>query len=395
MIRNLFVILLTLSVFDLPAQEASSFADLKNAKHITINKAYTFPASPKGFGSLQEFPKNTKRSGFYFEEERNSMWLTIDAPFNGILTFEIKPHSLKDDYDWMLFENSPDLKERLQKGTVKLLRSNNSRNDYKLKGNTGLKLGYTNFFEAPGLGKSYSSTLSVRKGQKLALVIDNIYEAGSGFDFLAEMRPVILQERLVSGVVTDKDQKQFLLAKIVCEDDSTGVRLFETTALKDGTYSIPVPGDRPVNITALHPGYIFQTFDLKNDVNNLRQDFNLTPISSTEKLILFNIHFTPDKDVIMYNSEPELERLVSLLKQESNWNIRVIGHTNNNPFADARYLQKLSFNRAIAVKEYLVRKGVEEKRISCIGVGGKSPIIGLKNSDNIWKNLRVEVLIGR
>jgi outer membrane protein OmpA-like peptidoglycan-associated protein len=126
-----------------------------------------------------------------------------------------------------------------------------------------------------------------------------------------------------------------------------------------------------------------------------KYDFQLNPISNEEKLILLNIHFTPDKDQITTSSEPELTRLTELLKSDKDWEVRIIGHTNNNPFADVRYLQKLSFNRALSVKQYLVKHGVSEKRISCAGMGGKSPIVNSKDVNEGWKNLRVEVVLSK
>ena len=396
MTRYLALAVLMVYSSGLYGQEATSaFADLQTAKQITVNKSYSFPVSPKGFGLLKEFSKDAKRSEYYFEEERNTIWLLIDIPFNGILTFEVKPHSVLDDYDWMLFQHNSLLKEEIKKGTAKLLRSNNSRNDRGLKGKTGIKEGSVILYEKPGLGKSYSKPLAVKVGQKLALLIDNIYNGGSGFDFSSELKPQVLSTRMLSGTILDKNTLLPLSAKVVCEDDSTGFRLGEVVASKTGNYSLEIPADRSVNVTATQMGYMFQTVDLKADKRSTEQHFSLAPIIEGEQLLLFNIHFIPDKDVIRFNSEPELQRLTDLLKQEKGWQIRIIGHTNNNPFADARYLQKLSFNRSLAVKQYLVKNGISEKRVSCVGVGGKYPLVPIKNIDSIWKNLRVEVVLSK
>ncbi|WP_255898757.1 OmpA family protein [Paradesertivirga mongoliensis] len=357
-----------------------------------MNTPYSFSSSPKGFGLSQEFPRSTKKSAYYFEQERNTIWLALDIPFNGILTFEIKPHRASDDYDWMLFENNPNLKENIKQDKPLLLRSNNSRNDPKIQGKTGTKDGAWPIFEAPGPGRSYSKAILVKRGQRLALIIDNIYESGAGFDFVCELRPRIISYRMLSGAVADENTGTPLGAQIFCEDDSTGVRLAETVAEKNGTYKLQIPAGRPLNITAAFPGYLFETSDL--DLDATVQDFKLSKIEDTQKLLLFNIHFRPDKDLLSPNSEPELGRLVEFLKIRKNWNIRITGHTNNNPFADAGYLQRLSFNRAIAVKQYLMKKGIAEKRLSCAGMGGKRPIVS-GNAEQSWQNLRVEVTLTR
>ncbi|MGV3509058.1 MAG: OmpA family protein [Sphingobacteriaceae bacterium] len=370
-------------------------AELSEAKQVILNKTYSFPSSAKGFGRIQEFPEKIARSDYYFKKERNTIWLSMSIPFNGILSFEITPYSKADDYDWMLFYNTPDLKDQIKKGKAKLVRSNNCRNDKTLNGKTGIKNGFNNLFERPGPTNSYSKLLQVKKGQKLVLVIDNIYDSGAGFDFVSSLQPLILATRVLTGKVTDKNTLLPLAAKVICEDDSTGIKLAETTANNDGIFTLEIPADRPVNVTARYSGYIFQTFDLKKDKDDVSQNFALNQPGSTEKLLMYNIHFTPDKDLIKPNSEPELDRLIELLKQHKDWEVRVIGHTNNNPFADARYLQKLSFNRAIAVKQYLIENGVSEKRISCAGMGGKNPIVVTRNPEEGLKNLRVEVVLRR
>lgn len=370
-------------------------ADLQAAKNIEINKLYHFEHSPKGYGKIQEFRKDSRRSTAYFKEERNSMWLVMDAPMNGELSFEIIPISNIDDYDWMLFDYTSDLKAQLQAGTAQLLRSNNSRNDQSINGKTGIKHSYSNLFEGPGPGKSYSKSITVKKGQKLALLIDNIYDAGSGFDFISVLKPTILAYRKLSGTVIDKSSMLPLAATLICEDDSTGVEISTITIGSGGSYSTSIPADRPLNITVETPNYIFQTKDLPAAQKDTVLNFEMLKATDIENLMLFNIHFAPDRDIINSSSKPELERLTDLLKNEPRWEVRVIGHTNSNPFADNRYLQKLSFNRALSVKKYLTERGISEKRISSVGMGGKQPLIVTKDVEEGLVNLRVEVVVRR
>ena len=387
---NIFLLLLSLS-----ASSQNLAGDLNGAKTIVVNKLYSQPSSPKGFGNLQEFPKDEKRSPYIFKEERNTIWYFIEIPFSGMLTFEIKPHRKEDDYDWMLFNISPKLGLQLSSGDALPIRSNNSRNDLSIKGATGIKGGLANNFEAPGPGKSFSSALMVKSGQKLALIIDNIYEKGAGFDFIAELKPPVSSFRTLSGYVKDQKTNLPLQSNIVCEDDSSGYKFGETTAGPNGLYKLQIPASRPVNVTATYPGYIFQTADIEPQSTDIEYNFDLAKPSATEKLRLYNIHFLPDRDLINPSSEPELNRLIELLKLQKEYEIRLIGHTNNNPFADARYLQKLSFNRALAVKQYLISKGILEKRISCTGVGGKQPLIVTQDVEEGLKNLRVEVVLSK
>jgi outer membrane protein OmpA-like peptidoglycan-associated protein len=319
----------------------------------------------------------------------------LDIPIKGDLSFEINPKDKLDDYDWMLFNYTPNLESQLKLGTAKLLRSNNSRNDIKKGGLTGVNEQMTILFEAPGPGKSYSKSVQVTKGQRLAFLIDNIYDKGSGFEFSSKLKPEILSKRILSGYCRNTDTKLPLKAKITCEDDSTGLEISSSLADSEGHYSLQIPVGRPVNVVATFSGCIFQTAEIEADKKDVIQDFNLNPISDTDKLVLYNIKFTPDRDEVKSNSEPELDRLIELLKKEDYWDVRIVGHSNNNPFADGKYLQKLSFNRAIAVKKYLIKNGISEKRLSCAGMGGKRPLVMTKNIEEGMKNLRVEVVLSR
>jgi outer membrane protein OmpA-like peptidoglycan-associated protein len=336
------------------------------------------------------------RNPIIFKEERNSIWFEIDIPYDGTLTFNITPYSNNDDYDWMLYNYDEDLRSKLQNSTANPLRTNNARNDKSINSQTGLMEGYLNPFELIGPGNSFSSPLAVKRGQKLALIIDNIYNGGAGFDLSVNVKPE--EEGIIRGIVTSRKSGKPLAAELVLEDDSTGAPISKVVSdAATGKYSMKVPLNIPVNITATNRSYIFSTEDItltKAENNDL--NFRLDTIQTGNKLVLYNIHFAANKDDILPNSRPDLDRLTGFLQNNPLWTVKLIGHTNNNVFAEARYLQQLSFKRAVALKAYLLKNGIAESRLSCIGVGGKMPIVVTKDPVLGMKNLRVEVvLVGR
>jgi outer membrane protein OmpA-like peptidoglycan-associated protein len=127
---------------------------------------------------------------------------------------------------------------------------------------------------------------------------------------------------------------------------------------------------------------------------------------------LFNIYFFNDAAVMMPESKYELSGLLDMLQENSNYRIKLHGHTNGNYHGkiikrgstgdffsvnkDATTTvgsaKELSESRAEVIRDYLIDKGVEGSRIEIKAWGGKRPIYD-KHSANAKKNIRVEVEI--
>lgn len=99
------------------------------------------------------------------------------------------------------------------------------------------------------------------------------------------------------------------------------------------------------------------------------------------------IQFETGKDVIKKTSYPILDNVVTVLKENPDWNIEVQGHTDNVGKYESN--KSLSDKRAIAVKNYLESKGVSNKIVSN-GYGSDKPIADNKTSQGRAKNRRVE-----
>jgi len=71
--------------------------------------------------------------------------------------------------------------------------------------------------------------------------------------------------------------------------------------------------------------------------------------------------------------------------------IVVEGHTDNVGSADLN--QKLSEQRAKAVMQYLIDRGIDEKRLQAVGYGLTKPVADNKTEEGRAKNRRVELVI--
>ena len=106
--------------------------------------------------------------------------------------------------------------------------------------------------------------------------------------------------------------------------------------------------------------------------------------------IPLNILFETGKSVIQPESLPIIEQIYQLLKLESTLKISVEGHTDNQ--GDAAANKKLSVERAKAVMDALIAKGIDKTRLSFTGWGQEYPIADNRREEGKTKNRRVEIV---
>ncbi|HWZ23146.1 MAG TPA: OmpA family protein, partial [Cytophagaceae bacterium] len=121
------------------------------------------------------------------------------------------------------------------------------------------------------------------------------------------------------------------------------------------------------------------------------RDLYLVPIEAGQSLVLNNMFFIQGKSILIPTSYPELNRLVDILTINPGVSIELSGHTDNQGDAQADLL--LSEDRVKTVKNYLVSKGINEKRITGKGYGRTKPIVSNDTPENRQRNRRVEVAI--
>lgn len=104
------------------------------------------------------------------------------------------------------------------------------------------------------------------------------------------------------------------------------------------------------------------------------------------------IHFDTDRDTIKSNSTRILDEVAQLIKNHPELvKIRVEGHTDT--VGDAKSNLALSKRRAIAVRQYLVERGVDPDRLIAEGYGGDNPIAENTTDAGRAKNRRVAFTI--
>ena len=107
--------------------------------------------------------------------------------------------------------------------------------------------------------------------------------------------------------------------------------------------------------------------------------------------VLENIFFDYDKATLLQQSYHELQRLIAILKEHPTMRIEVRGHTDGH--GSVEYNQRLSENRAKAVVDHLVSKGIDAKRLQYKGFGKSQPIDSNITEEGRARNRRVEFKI--
>jgi outer membrane protein OmpA-like peptidoglycan-associated protein len=198
------------------------------------------------------------------------------------------------------------------------------------------------------------------------------------------------------GKVTDSETGGAILARIDVIDLSTN-QVITTSASSDvdGSYRIRLPAKRSYMLDLRSTGFLpdMKKVNIPETYTEEVYPLNLTlvKVKVGEKVVLNNILFELGKSVLTTSSYAELDKLVQIMKDNPKMKIEISGHTDNtgNPVINA----KLSTDRAKAVVDYLVKKGVEQNRMTYMGYGSDQPIAENTTDAGRKKNRRVEFKI--
>ena len=127
------------------------------------------------------------------------------------------------------------------------------------------------------------------------------------------------------------------------------------------------------------------------EMKKIRRDESLLPLETNRTIILKNIYFVQSKPEVLKASYPSLRQLARVLKKRPHVKIRIEGHTDN--VGNKRDLMALSWDRAEAIKKFLVDEGVKKDQISTRGFGPNKPLTDNATEAARKKNRRVEIRI--
>ena len=132
--------------------------------------------------------------------------------------------------------------------------------------------------------------------------------------------------------------------------------------------------------------------DLKFDLKNKQiPALTAATLQKGQTMRLEKLYFKADSSSIEPSSLPTMDELFEFLTENGSVAIEIGGHTNNIPPHD--FCDRLSNERAKAVADYLVAKGIDPRRVLYKGYGKRKPKFTNKTKDGRRKNQRVEVKV--
>lgn len=363
-----------------------------------INKLL-FNCSPKGFGNQLEIKNNSSKSMFFFEKEHNTIWLKFNCPYDALMCFDIIPNDTTYDFDFLLFKNEGNnFCKNLNYKETKPIRTNISRNNLKNMSITGLNINAKKEYIPSGIQPMYSKALKVNKSENYFLVIDNVYGGESGFSIQFNY----YEEKNIKGSIIDKNTNNPIYSNIKIENANNGKQIAESQSDSiTGEFNLDYKAiiNEDYYLITESKNYFFSETLIssisKNDTVSSDLDIKVSKLKKNENLKLHNLNFYGDSYEYLPTAIPSLNRLLSLMQNNSTLKILIEGHTNGCP-GGIEYSQMLSENRAKTIKDFLIKNGINKQRLVSKGFNcSKMLYPNMETNSELEKmmNRRVEILV--
>jgi outer membrane protein OmpA-like peptidoglycan-associated protein len=201
----------------------------------------------------------------------------------------------------------------------------------------------------------------------------------------------------IKGKVFDNESSEVLAADIKVNKLTDGeLAVNAITAPHSGEFLFCLPAGDTYALNIQKEGYLFYSdnFDVKSNATlDKPQVLNvyLSKIKEGASFVLRNVFFASNSYELKKESHVELDYVVHLLKLNTSVIVEIGGHTDNE--GSSSYNQVLSENRAKAVCDYLISKGVPENQLKYNGYGFSQPVADNDTDEGKAKNRRTELKI--
>jgi outer membrane protein OmpA-like peptidoglycan-associated protein len=130
------------------------------------------------------------------------------------------------------------------------------------------------------------------------------------------------------------------------------------------------------------------------EANRLQQELSDLQAEQTERgvvLTLEDVLFETDEAELKPGADLAIDRLADFMRDHPERRLLIEGHTDAR--GAEQYNQRLSLQRAYAVTEALVERGIETNRLRPVGLGEAYPVASNDTTAGRQQNRRVEIVI--
>jgi len=222
----------------------------------------------------------------------------------------------------------------------------------------------------------------------------------------SEQNALTNREIILKGKLLDALTEKPIQGKILYYADNNTQKSDSCLSNNSGEYQLKVKPEA-YTFSASANGYETIKESIDFGQSNLKKEFNqylylnplvkesktsISPIKiDKNKFRLDKVYFDLGKAKVLEDSYEQLNLLADTLKKNESIKILIEGHTDN--VGDSQENKRLSYERAYNVREYLINKGINGKRIQIKGYGDTKPISENNNENGRKNNRRVEFVI--
>jgi len=198
---------------------------------------------------------------------------------------------------------------------------------------------------------------------------------------------------ILTGFVRDTlGRDTTVVAKLSFIDAETGAVEASAMSINAGKYTARLSQAKPYGVEINANGYLYflDVIDLTGVDGDepVNRDFFLQRIEVGTKVVLENIYFETGKAVLTPASYNSIDQVLRFLENNATVKLEISGHTDNT--GSYKINAKLSEQRAKAVVDYLVGRGIDAGRLSYKGYADSQPIAANDTPEGREMNRRVE-----
>jgi outer membrane protein OmpA-like peptidoglycan-associated protein len=208
-----------------------------------------------------------------------------------------------------------------------------------------------------------------------------------------EVEVITIPMTIIRGRVMDDRSEEPLFATIELYDVEEESLLAEfNTNRETGEYLISLPSGKNYGISVKAEEYLFHSENMDISQSRISQEIinniRLKKVEVGESIVLNNIFFDTGAATLRPESYAELGVLSKLMNDNPTLKIEISGHTDN--VGGAAFNQRLSENRAKAVVDFLLSRGIDSERLTYKGYGFDKPLAPNTTAEGRQMNRRTE-----